>query len=62
MTTKAEIHERDHGGKVEIQLPNGCFYRISWQDNKDEIKVQTVDGSMSIHPSVSNEITITTNT
>ena len=61
MKTTFEFKERASGGKVEIMLPNGCFFRITFEDALDYIRVQTVDGSMSIIPSVSNEIKILTN-
>lgn len=63
MQTKVEIKERDKGGIVEITTPiNGNVYSISFEDHSVCIKVQTVIGSMSIHPSVSNEVKIFTNT
>lgn len=61
MLAKVQTADREHGGKVEITLPNGFMFRISFQDNEDFIRVQTVDGSMSILPSVSNEVRILTN-
>jgi F0F1-type ATP synthase epsilon subunit len=61
MKTLFEFKERESGGKVEIFLPNGYCFRITFEDALDFIRVQTVDGSMSILPSVSNEIKILTN-
>ena len=61
MQTKVELKERESGGKVEITLPNGCLFRITFWDKETLIHVQTVDGSMSIMPSVSNEIRVITN-
>ena len=61
MKAIAKITEREKGGKVEIILPNRLTYRITWWDDKPELIIQSVDGSMNICPSVSNEIKITTN-
>lgn len=61
MQTKVELKERDHGGIVEITLPNGSMFRITFEDKENLIRVQTIDGSMSIMPSVSNEIRVITN-
>jgi hypothetical protein len=60
MKTKIEFKEREFGGKVEIILPDGNMYRITFEDKEKIIRIQTIDGRMIILPSVSNEIRIST--
>ena len=52
---------RENGGIVEITLPDGEYFRITFSDNENHIKVQTISGSMCIYPSVSNEVKIIAN-
>jgi hypothetical protein len=62
MLSKCEVTQRTSGGKVEITLPDGNMYRISFDDKENLIRVNTVDGGMIIRPYVSNEIRISTDT
>lgn len=60
LQTKVEIKKRQSGGIVEIVLPDGQYFRITFEDKEPFIKVQTIEGGMMILPSVSNEIRIQT--
>lgn len=60
MTSKIKINEREIGANIEITLPNGNLYRITFNDKENLIRVTTVDGGLLIRPSVSNEIRIST--
>lgn len=52
------VKQRTNGSIVEITLSNGDLFRISVTDQQNYIEVQSIDGSIVIKPSVSNEIKI----
>lgn len=60
MITKFDFKEREAGGRLEITLPDGNMYRITFNDKEKFIKVSTIDGGLIIRPSVSNEVRIGT--
>jgi hypothetical protein len=56
-----EIKEYNGNLRIRITLDNGNQYDIETGEGADFIQIRSVDGSMSILPSVSNQIKITTN-
>lgn len=58
METNLTVMQRTNGGIVEITFPDGSLFRITFEDEKREITVQSIDGAMAIMPRVSNEVRI----
>lgn len=60
---KLEYHCSDDGGnlRVRIKISNGTEYVIDASKGADWIQITTTEGSMSITPSVSNQVKISTN-
>jgi hypothetical protein len=46
--------------KIELHLPSGKSYSIRGHDSLDYLEITAIDGRLSIIPSVSNQIKVTT--